>query len=108
MAKVKGHSQGCNFWKLIGGAERGNDAQGAIKILLDTDFISDLAYFPHNTMGAQLNIGGAQALSKRYKVTPMDIQFLKSSAKGHRINTITYSGIRNQEVVSPLEPQWTP
>ena len=30
--------QGCNFWKLFGGAERRKDAQGTIKILLDTDF----------------------------------------------------------------------
>ena len=64
-------NQGCNFWNLIGGTERGKDAQGStIKILLDTDFTSDLAHFLHNIVGAQLNIGGAQALPKRYKVTP--------------------------------------
>ena len=42
-----------------------------IKILLDTDFTSYLAHFLHNIVGAQLNIGGAQALPKGYKVTPM-------------------------------------
>ena len=63
--------QGCNFWKLIGGAERGKDAQGTIKILLDTDFTSDLAHFLHSIRGAQLNIGDAQALLERYEVTPM-------------------------------------
>ena len=52
--------QGCNFWKLIGGAERGKDAQGNIKILLDADFTSDLAHFLCNIVGAQLNIGAAQ------------------------------------------------
>ena len=33
-----------------------------IKNLLDTDFTSDLAHFLHNIVGAQLNIGGAQAI----------------------------------------------
>ena len=65
------YEQGCNFWKLIGGAERGKDAQGTIKILMDTDFTSDLAHFLHNIGGAQLNIGGNEALPKRYKVTPI-------------------------------------
>ena len=46
-------------------------AQGTIKILLNTDFTSDLAHFLHNIVGAQLNIAGAQALPNRYKVTPM-------------------------------------
>ena len=64
-------AQGCNFWKLIGGAERGKDDQGTIKILMGTDFTSYLVHFLHNIGGAQLNIGGAQALSQRYKVTPM-------------------------------------
>ena len=50
-------SQGYNFWKLIGGAERGKDAQGTIKILLNTDFTSDLTHFLHNIVGVQLNIG---------------------------------------------------
>ena len=54
---------------MLGGAERGKDAQGAIKILLDTDFTSDLAQFLYNIGGAQLNIRGALALPKRYKVT---------------------------------------
>ena len=63
--------QGCNFWKLIGGAERGKDAQGTIKILLNMDFTSYLAHFLHSIVGAQLNIEGAQVLPKRYKVTPM-------------------------------------
>ena len=44
----------------------GKDAQGTIKILLDTDFTSDLDHFLHTIVGAQLNIGGAQALPKRY------------------------------------------
>ena len=48
------------------GSERGKDAQGTIKILLDTDFTSYLAHFLHNIVGAQLNIRGAQALPKRY------------------------------------------
>ena len=55
----------------MGGAEKGKDVQGTIKILLGTDFTSDLAHFLHNIVGAQLNIGGAQALPKRYKVTLM-------------------------------------
>ena len=38
---------------------------------MSTDFTSDLTHFLHNIVGAQLNIGGAQALPKRYKVTPM-------------------------------------
>ena len=63
--------QGCNFWKLIGGAERGQRAEGTIKILQETDFTSDLVHSLHNILGAQLNIEGAQALPKRYKVTPM-------------------------------------
>ena len=69
---------GLNFWKLVGGAQREKDAQGTIKNLLDTDFISDLAHFFHNIVSAQLNIvsaqlniGSAQALPNRYKVTPM-------------------------------------
>ena len=41
------------------------------KVLLDTDFTPDLPHFLHNIVGAQLNIGGAQALPKKYKVTPM-------------------------------------
>ena len=55
----------------MGGAEREKYAQGTIKILMDTDFTSDLAHFLHNIRGAQLNIGGGEALPKRYgKVTP--------------------------------------
>ena len=57
--------QGCNFWKLIGGAERGKDAQGTTKILLDTDLTSDLTHILRNIVGAKLNIGGALALPKR-------------------------------------------
>ena len=34
-------------------------------------FTSDLAPSLHNIGGAQLNIGGAVALPKRYNVTPM-------------------------------------
>ena len=56
---------------MIGGAERGKYAQGGIKILMDTDFFSHLDHFLHSIGGAQLNIGGAEALPKRYKVTPM-------------------------------------
>ena len=70
MSRKRSH-QGCNFWKLIVGAEWGKDAQGTIKILLNTNFTSDLAHFLQNIVGAQLNIGGAQALPKRYTVTPM-------------------------------------
>ena len=47
-AHVQGNPQGCNFWKVIGGAERGKYAQGTINIFLDTDFTSDLARFFHN------------------------------------------------------------
>ena len=60
--------QGCNFWKLIRGAERGKDAQGTIKILLDMDFTSDLAHFLHDIAVAQLNIGGAQAPQRDIKL----------------------------------------
>ena len=56
---------------MIGGAERGKDAQGTTKILLNTDFTSDLAHFFHSIVGGQPNVGGAQTLPKRYKVTPM-------------------------------------
>ena len=59
---LKDRGQGCNFRKLIGGAERGKDAQGTIKILMDTEFTSDLAHFLHNIGGAQLNIGGTELL----------------------------------------------
>ena len=41
-----------------------------IKILIGTDFSSNLTRFLVNVKGAQLNIGGAEALRKRYKVTP--------------------------------------
>ena len=72
---AKHRYQDCNFWKLVGGAERGKYAQGrylpTIKSLLDTGFTSYLTHFLHNSVGAQLNIGSAQALTKRYKVTPM-------------------------------------
>ena len=37
---------------------------GTIKILLDTDFTSDLAHFLHNIVGAQLNIGGCSGTPK--------------------------------------------
>ena len=57
--------QGCNFWKMIGGAERRKYAQDTIKILMGTDFTSDLAHFLHHIGGAQLCIGGAEALPKR-------------------------------------------
>ena len=39
---------------------------------MDTEFTSNLAHFLHNIGGAQLNIGGAEALPKRYKVTHME------------------------------------
>ena len=45
------------FRKLIGDAERGKDAQGTIKILMDTNFTLDLAHIHDNIEGAQLNIG---------------------------------------------------
>ena len=66
-----GSGQGCNFWKLIGGAERGNMLKVPSKSFMETDFTSYLINFLRNIVGAQLNIGGAQALPKRYKVTPM-------------------------------------
>ena len=56
---------------MVGGAERGKFAQGTIKILLGADFTSDLTQFLHNIADVQLNIRGAPALPKRYKVTPM-------------------------------------
>ena len=57
-----------NFWKLFEGGERGKDAQGTIKILMDTDFASDLAHFLRNIGGAQLNIGVAEALQRDIKL----------------------------------------
>ena len=64
--------QGCNFWKLIGSAERGKDAQCMYvltsKILLDTNFTSTLTHFLHSIGGALLNIGGAQALPRDIKL----------------------------------------
>ena len=52
-----GSGQGCNFWKLIGGAERGNMLKVPSKSFMATDFTSDLTHFLHNIVGAQLNIG---------------------------------------------------
>ena len=66
MEQDQSAEQGCNFWKLIGGAERGKFAQGTIKIFLNTDFTSNLARFLHNIVGAQLNIGGVRALPEIY------------------------------------------
>ena len=77
----QGVFQGFNFWKLIEGAERGKDAQGTIKILMDTDSTSYLTHFLHNIVGAQLNFGGAQALLKRYTVTPMEFAYSLTTRK---------------------------
>ena len=49
------------------------------KSFMATDFTSDLTHFLHNIVGAQLNIGGAQTLPKRYKVTPMTAGDVKGS-----------------------------
>ena len=48
-------------------------------LLVNTEFIPDLTGLTHivaNNGGAQLNIGGAEALSKRYKTTPMTLPIL--------------------------------
>ena len=55
----------CNFSKSIGGGggQRVKSAQGTIKVMLKSDFSSDLIHF-------LAIIGGGGGLPKRYKATP--------------------------------------
>ena len=47
-----------------------------MKILMNTNFTPDLTHFLAKNRGAELNIGGAEALSKRYRTTPYGMMAL--------------------------------
>ena len=60
----------CNFSKSIGGRQRAKSAQDTIKIMMESDFSSNLTPFLTNIGGLNPRLGG-RALPKKYKVTPL-------------------------------------
>ena len=58
-----------NDWGVVRGEKILKVPSNSLCIHLPTDFTSDFTRFLANNGGAQLNIGGAEALTKRYKIT---------------------------------------